>query len=134
LKDPALLKREAGFLNAFHLGNLLIRVGSFLALLHNHDTAGLARVTGRESDKGRVKEPSLRNVAITTPYFHNGAIATLKEAAHFYNVRDVEPSIPQAEFPQTMNVVELAALGLTNQDQDDIVAFLGILTDGYLVE
>jgi cytochrome c peroxidase len=77
---------------------------------------------------------SRSQASATTPYFHNGAIATLKEAAHFYNVRDVEPSIPQPEFPQTMNVVELAALGLTNQDQDDIVAFLGILTDGYLVE
>lgn len=99
---------------------------------HARNDIGLAGVTGRDSDTGRFKVPSLRNVAVTAPYFHNGAIATLKDAVHFYNVRDVDPSIPSPEFPQTMNVVELGALGLTDQEEDDLVAFLGTLTDGYL--
>ncbi|OSM00068.1 putative cytochrome c peroxidase [Magnetofaba australis IT-1] len=41
---------------------------------------GRYNVTGRERDRGRFKIPSLRNVALTPPYFHDGSVATLNEA------------------------------------------------------
>jgi cytochrome c peroxidase len=88
-------------------------------------------ITGRPSDVGRFKVPTLRNVAITSPYFHNGVTRTLKEAVHFYNARDVDPAIAPPEFPANMNTAELGNLGLTSAEEDDIVAFLHTLTDGY---
>lgn len=50
---------------------------------HGHDTAadqGRYAVTGRESDRHVFKVPSLRNVALTSPYFHDGSAPTLEAA------------------------------------------------------
>ncbi len=74
--------------------------------------------------------PSLRNVAITPPYFHNGIFATLDEVVLFYNTRD-QGAFGPAEVPQTEDTTELGNLGLTAQQSSDIVAFLQTLTDGY---
>ena len=92
---------------------------------------GLQGVTGRPSDRGRFKVPSLRNVAISAPYFHNGVYNTLEEAVHFYNARDTDPAIAKPEVPETMNIVELGNLGLSPEQEQDLVAFLKTLTDGY---
>ncbi len=82
---------------------------------------------------GMFKVPTLRNVAKTAPYGHNGYFATLKDIVHFYNTRDVAGAgWPAPEVPATVNAVELGNLGLTSQDEDDIVAFLRTLTDGYV--
>ena len=40
---------------------------------------------------GAFKVPTLRNVAVRAPYFHNGAIATLRDAVAFYATRDTDP-------------------------------------------
>ena len=93
---------------------------------------------------GKFKVPSLRNVAITAPYFHNGALRTLKEVVHLYNTRDVladcatnkslQPGVdcwPQPEVPQTKNPA-VGNLGLTDEEENDIVAFLETLTDGFV--
>lgn len=45
---------------------------------------GIAELTGRPEDMGRFKAPSLRNVAITAPYMHDGSIATLDEVLDHY--------------------------------------------------
>ncbi|MCB9029586.1 MAG: c-type cytochrome [Deltaproteobacteria bacterium] len=92
---------------------------------------GLYANTGRPSDVGRFKVPTLRNVAVTAPYFHHGLMKTLKEAVHFYNARDIDSSIGTPEFAENMNILELGNLGLTDQEEEDIVAFLNTLTDGY---
>ncbi|MEM9984295.1 MAG: cytochrome c peroxidase [Bacteroidota bacterium] len=47
--------------------------------------AGLGEVTGQESDEGKFKSPSLKNIAITAPYMHDGRFATLEEVVEFYN-------------------------------------------------
>jgi len=79
---------------------------------------------------GRFKVPTLRNSAISAPYFHNGYFNTLEEVVHFYNKRDVE-TFPAAEISSTVNHDELGDLHLTAQEEKDIVAFLKTLTDGY---
>lgn len=92
---------------------------------------GLGVTTGRASDNGLFKVPTLRNVAITGPYFHNGIYSSLAEVIAFYNSRDSGGIFGTPEVPQTMNTTQVGNLGLTNQEQADLVAFLGTLTDGY---
>lgn len=81
---------------------------------------------------GRFKVPTLRNLARTAPYGHNGYFKTLKDIVHFYNTRDVPAAgWPQGEVPETVNHDELGNLGLTDQEENDLVDFLKTLTDGY---
>ncbi len=79
---------------------------------------------------GMFKVMSLRNIAVTPPYGHNGYFATLEDIVHFYNTRDVEPW-PAPEVTQNVNTGELGNLGLTPDEEADLVTFLKTLTDGY---
>lgn len=91
---------------------------------------GLGGVLGEPEEMGKMKVPTLRNVAATAPYSHNGFFKTLKEIVHFYNTRDVA-NWPPPEVPDNVNDSELGDLGLTNKDEEAIVAFMKTLTDGY---
>lgn len=87
--------------------------------------------------KGAFRVPSLRNVAVTAPYMHNGVFKDLETVVQFYNTRDVEGATnPETskpwrkpEVPETMNKEELGNLKLTDQEVNAIVAFLHTLTD-----
>ena len=79
---------------------------------------------------GFFRVPSLRNIALTPPYMHNGVFNTLFEVVAFYNSRDVGPW-PEPEIARGVNKDELGDLGLSNTEMDDIVAFMLTLTDGY---
>ncbi len=87
---------------------------------------------------GKHKVPTLRNVAkAPTPnfpkaYMHNGVFKTLKEVVHFYNTRDVDPSWPAPEVADNINTDELGNLGLSDQEEDAVVAFMETLSDGYI--
>ena len=78
---------------------------------------------------GKFKVPTLRNVAQSAPYGHNGYFPALSEIVHFYNTRDTgDWAAP--EVPTTVNKVDdLGNLGLTRQEEWQIVAFLRSLTD-----
>lgn len=81
---------------------------------------------------GKFKVMTLRNIAVTAPYGHNGFFATLEDIVHFYNTRDVPAANwPAAEVAQNLNTRELGNLGLSAQEEADLVAFLKTLTDGY---
>jgi cytochrome c peroxidase len=94
---------------------------------------------------GKHKVMSLRNIAITPPYGHNGVFRTLEEIVHFYNTRDTKPRVcidnndkgfgvdcwPEPEIADNVNTDELGALGLTPEEERDLVAFLKTLTDGF---
>jgi cytochrome c peroxidase len=108
---------------------------------------GLGKVVGLASEDGKVKVTTLRNIAVTGPYMHNGYFRSLRAVVDFYNTRDVKPKCddpftseeqalrkgcwPEAEVKETVNKSELGALGLSDQDVDDVVAFLHTLTDGW---
>jgi cytochrome c peroxidase len=64
---------------------------------------------------------------------HNGVFKSLKEVVHFYNTRDVE-TWPLPEVSQNINTDELGDLGLTDEEEDAIVAFMKTLSDGYKVK
>ena len=93
---------------------------------------GLGAIVNETGEMGKMKVPTLRNTAITPPYMHNGVFTTLKEVVQFYNTRDVpEAGWPAPEVNDTVNKVELGDLGLSNAEEDAIVAFMETLTDGY---
>ncbi len=92
---------------------------------------GLGSVVGREEENGKFRVPTLRNIALTAPYGHNGYFKTLEEIVHFYNVRDVSDEFPPAEYPATINRDELGNLGLTSEEEADLIAFMKTLTDDF---
>jgi len=92
---------------------------------------GLGRVTGNAAQNGQFRVPTLRNVAVTAPYFHNGIFNTLEEVIHFYNVRDIDATFANPEVKENINVEELGNLKLTQAEEQALVAFLKTLTDGY---
>ncbi len=92
---------------------------------------GLGKTVGDPAQNGKFKVMTLRNIALTAPYSHNGYFKTLKEIVHFYNTRDIPGMWPEPDVPETVNKTELGNLGLTDREEEDIVAFLLTLTDGY---
>jgi cytochrome c peroxidase len=92
---------------------------------------GLGKIVNDPAQNGKFKVMTLRNIALTAPYSHNGYFKTLKDIVHFYNTRDIPGMWPAPDVPETVNKTELGNLGLTDQEEDDIVAFLLTLTDGY---
>ena len=105
---------------------------------------------------GKHKVPTLRNVGksygknFPKAYTHNGYFKSLKGVVHFYNTRDAKPPCPDAfttekdalkmncwpepEVSDNVNSDELGDLGLTDAEEDAIVAFLETLTDGFKVK
>lgn len=95
----------------------------------NYIDQGLKFTTGRAEDLGLFRVPTLRNIARTAPYGHNGYFSTLEEIVRFYNVRDVSDEFPPAECPSTVNKEELGNLGLTPEEEQYIIDFMGMLSD-----
>ncbi|WP_411844891.1 MbnP family protein [Roseibacillus persicicus] len=86
---------------------------------------GRAAATGLESDRGKFKVPSLRNLTLTAPYMHDGRFATLEEVVEHYNSGvqrspTLDPNL--AKHPET-------GLHLTEADKAALVAFLTTLTE-----
>ncbi len=84
----------------------------FFATVHPSSDLGLAAVSGDPAHAGRFRPPSLRNVAITAPYFHDGSVSTLEEVVAIY--------------------ATARAFVLTETQRAELVAFLGALTDDEL--
>ena len=91
----------------------------------------------REEPKtlGQFRTPSLRNVALTAPYMHNGSIATLREVIEFFNRRDLDPDRwGQLDYPETVNHADTGNLGLTDGQVDDLTALMDAFTDRSLLK
>lgn len=99
----------------------------------NYIDLGLGGVLKKPAENGKFKVPTLRNIADAAPYGHNGYFKTLREVVDFYNSRDVAgANWPKPEVDENLNTAEVGNLGLTDQEIDALVAFMGTLTDGYL--
>ena len=72
---------------------------------------GVMELSGLPQDMGKFRTPSLRNIAVTAPYMHDGSVATLEAVL---DIKMKNPSKP---------------LALTPQDKSDLIAFLKTLTD-----
>lgn len=127
-------------------------VGAFLSGGHplSQPSAVDARWKALASDnRGRFRVPTLRNVdkrpspEFVKAYGHNGYFKSLKQIVHFYNTRDVLPRCapydpregtgcwPAPESTDNMNKSKTGNLGLTDREEDALVAFMQTLTDGY---
>ena len=80
---------------------------------------GRFEVTGEPRDRWKYKTPSLRDVALTAPYMHDGSLRTLEAVVEFYN----RGGIPNPGLDPL-----LRPLGLSNGEKSDLVAFLDSLT------
>jgi len=96
------------------------------------DNTGLFDMTGKVRDMGRFKAPSLRNIALTKPYMHDGSIATLADVLDHYsrggrltatgeNAGDGRLSPFKSEF--------VDGFELSDSERADLIQFLGSLTD-----
>lgn len=90
-----------------------------------YNDIGRKRVTGQNSDKYKFKVPSLRNIAITFPYMHDGRFATLKDVLDHYDNGIVNTENLDPQFIKE----DLVGLPLTEEEKNLIIAFLNTLTD-----
>jgi cytochrome c peroxidase len=113
----------------------------------DHGLGGRAEILakmGGADEIGKHKVMSHRNIAITPPYGHNGVFSNLEQIVHFYNTRDflgeVQSNLsdgfgvtgwPKPEVLENVNRDELGDLGLTDEEEADLVAFMNTLTDNY---
>lgn len=92
---------------------------------------GREEATGNEMDRARFKVPSLRNIALTAPYMHDGRFSTLREAVEHYNTG---VQLSSTLDPTLIYPANNGGLQLSEADIDAIVAFLNTLTDYDLFE
>lgn len=104
--------------NAFH------NIG--LDSVYSGVNQGRALITGNPSDMGAFKTPTLRNIALTAPYMHDGRFQTLEEVIDHYHT-GVKPSASLD--PIMTKPGQVTVLLLDAQQKADLVAFLHTLTD-----
>ena len=89
-------------------------------LYESYNDPGKARLTNKETDIGKFKVPSLRNVAVTAPYMHDGSLASLEAViAHYNEGGQLHPNKSELIQP----------LLLSEKEQHQLVLFLNTLTD-----
>lgn len=91
------------------------------------DNKGLLAHTGRESDMGRFRAPTLRNIALTAPYMHDGSLETLEEVIDHYAAGGRAPTNP-------FKSDRLTGFALSPRERTDLVHFLESLTDWSFVD
>jgi cytochrome c peroxidase len=123
-----------------HAGNDVDRVGYHNTGLYNlngvgaypADNTGLFDMTGEPRDMGRFKAPSLRNIAVTAPYMHDGSVATLEDVIANYErggrrIEDGEQAGDGRLSPYKSEFI--SGFELSAGERADLLAFLESLTD-----
>lgn len=93
---------------------------------------GLFDMTGKTRDMGRFRAPTLRNVALTAPYMHDGSVQTLEEVVRHYERggRLLEQGADSGDGRLNPYKSEfIAGFSLTDSERADLIAFLESLTD-----
>lgn len=86
---------------------------------------GLGAITGDPADNGKFKTPSIRNLAFTAPYMHDGRFSTLEEVINHYS----EGLKNSSTIDPLMKKIAQGGVQLTNEDKANLKAFLLTLTD-----
>lgn len=85
--------------------------------------------SGSAADIGKFKIPSLRNIALTAPYMHDGRFETLEEVLDFYS----EGVHPSANIDSKMGLAHQGGVHLSEWEKCEIIAFLHTLTDSTFI-
>lgn len=96
------------------------------------DNTGVYEITRQPSDMGRFKAPTLRNIALTAPYMHDGSIPTLEEAIEHYKAggRTINSGANAGVGRQNpLKSHFISGFELTESEKQDLLAFLRSLTD-----
>jgi cytochrome c peroxidase len=89
-------------------------------LYESYDDEGRMRLTNSADDEALFKVPTLRNITVTAPYMHDGSMTTLKAVIDHYNKGGKEHH-NKNKFVKPLN--------LTEQEKEQLIAFLESLTD-----
>ena len=106
------------------------------ALSYPAENTGIYEHTQQSGDVGKFKVPTLRNVALTAPYMHDGSIATLEGVLDHYSAggRTITNSPYAGDGSHNPNKDPLIrGFKLTAQDRSDLIAFLDSLTDEEII-
>lgn len=91
-----------------------------IGLHQTYSDSGRMRVTLQESDRNKFVTPTLRNIAVTYPYMHDGSLQTLREVIDFFN---------SGGYPHANKSLLIKPLSLSEQEKIDLESFLRSLTD-----
>lgn len=91
---------------------------------------GVGGITGKVEDNGKFRIPSLRNIALTAPYMHDGRFKTLKEVLDFYS----EGVHPTANVDSKMGMAHNGGVHLTEDEKYFIISFLSTLSDSVFIK
>tara|TARA_R110002050_G_scaffold43127_1_gene103618 strand:- start:8941 stop:10080 length:1140 start_codon:yes stop_codon:yes gene_type:complete len=100
--------------------------------LDNTADLGVGGVTNNSNANGLFKVGSLRNIALTAPYMHDGRFSTLREVIEHYN--DGVQNNPNLSAPLRLPNGGVRSLNLSSADIDALVAFLETLSDPVMLE
>jgi cytochrome c peroxidase len=112
---------------------------NYLELFHNNGLdsiyadRGIETITGITTDHGRFKVPTLRNIALTAPYMHDGRFATLEEVIEHYSEHIKSSGALSAFLQNESNVKGAVSVKLNSDEKKDLLAFLNTLTDSTFV-
>ncbi len=120
LADHALLFHNTGLYNVDGMGG------------YPPEDPGLVEITLDPEDMGKFRAPSLRNIAVTAPYMHDGSIATLEDVlAHYAAGGRTITEGPHAGVGSDNPYKDplLTGFEMTSKQRDEVIAFLESLTD-----
>jgi len=92
---------------------------------HRDHKLGRARITGDPKDVGKYRTPSLRNVALTAPYMHDGRLNSLESVLDHYT----ENILPSDLVDTLLIVKDKSRIKLNEKEKKEIILFLNTLTD-----
>lgn len=111
----------------------------FQELFHNNGLdkepkdVGRMEVSGQEIDRGRFRVPTLRNIALTSPYMHDGRFNTLDDVLNHYSEHIQQSESLSPFLAEASNEVDGKGLLLRSDEKKDIIAFLKTLTDSTFI-
>lgn len=111
----------------------------FSELFHNNGLDSIPKDPGRMEftnqsiDEGRFRVPTLRNIALTAPYMHDGRFKTLEEVLNHYNEHIQQSATLSPFIANATNEAGGKSLMLTEPEKKEIIAFLHTLTDSTFI-
>lgn len=114
-------------------------VKTYNELFHNNGLDSIPRdngieaISGLATDRGRFKVPTLRNIALTAPYMHDGRFKTLAEVVDHYSDHVKESAALSTFIRGESNEQGAKILKLRPEEKRQIIAFLNMLTDSTFI-